>query len=148
MKLIWINKKYILIFAIQNDGKIVMTDILPNGFTLVTFNTTTGTYANGVWNIGDFVTSTGSKTLTLTVTANKLGYFRSTATITGTNAEANLTNNTSNPIVNLDTDGDGVPNNVDNDSDNDGILDSLEKGNCDANSILSFSGYRAVIYDN
>ena len=48
----------------------------------------------------------------------------------------------------LDTDGDGIPDYRDLDRDNDGILDNTEKVACSTTSILSLTGYKAVLYDN
>ncbi|HTF06173.1 MAG TPA: gliding motility-associated C-terminal domain-containing protein [Bacteroidia bacterium] len=46
-----------------------------------------------------------------------------------------------NPLPNLDSDGDGIPNALDLDSDNDGILDVIEAGGTDANGDGLIDGY-------
>ena len=47
----------------------------------------------------------------------------------------------------VDSDGDGIPDDLDLDDDNDGILDTVESV-CTANSILSKTGWKAKVYDS
>jgi len=135
-------------FGPSDNTSVSVTDFLPIGFTLVGTNPATGTtYNNGVWTVGQLLNGQ-TKTLTLTVTANDYGLYSSTARISGLNTDGNISNNTSSTALALDSDNDGITDNVDKDRDNDGILDIDEKIACDSNSILSLTGYRAVVYDN
>jgi len=58
-----------------------------------------------------------------------------------TNGDGLDDNIAANPLPNLDTDGDGIPNTLDLDSDNDGILDVTEAGGTDANGDGLIDGY-------
>ncbi|MBO6213561.1 DUF11 domain-containing protein [Algoriella sp.] len=157
------GKTYTITYTARNNGTsdnggVIVTDNVPAGFTITGTNIPAGTtYSNGVWNIGTITSGTSNgptKILVLTVTANNYGPHISTATISGASTDSNLLNNTSKPLVYLDSDKDGIPNGdgtatSDLDSDNDGIPDSLEKQACTSpSSILSFTGYKAVLYDN
>jgi gliding motility-associated-like protein/uncharacterized repeat protein (TIGR01451 family) len=73
-----------------------ITEILENGYTLVSSTTTIGTYSpsTGVWTIGAMING-ASETLRITAVVNSEGTYINTATITGIEPDANLANNVS-----------------------------------------------------
>jgi hypothetical protein len=77
------------------DG-VVVTDLLPSGYTYVTSTVSTGAYnnASGVWTIGNLLNGT-SATLTITATVKATGSYANTAVITGNQPDPNPGNNTS-----------------------------------------------------
>ncbi|HLP63681.1 MAG TPA: hypothetical protein VK161_04170, partial [Flavobacterium sp.] len=82
--------------GVSNDTNVVLNDLLPAGYTLVSATPSTGSYssATGVWTIGNF-NNLANATLTIVATVNVSGSYTNTATITGTNFDPNLANNTS-----------------------------------------------------
>jgi gliding motility-associated-like protein/uncharacterized repeat protein (TIGR01451 family) len=82
----------------NDDTNVVVTDVLPSGYTFVSYTATngTGTYDNttGIWTIGNLAHG-DSETLTVTVTINPTGNHNNIATISGTNHDVDTTNNTS-----------------------------------------------------
>jgi uncharacterized repeat protein (TIGR01451 family) len=83
--------------GVSNDTNVVLNDVLPTGYTYLS-NTapTLGSFnsATGVWTIGNFA-NLANASLTITATVNLTGNYSNTATITGTNFDPNLANNTS-----------------------------------------------------
>jgi hypothetical protein len=77
------------------DG-VVVTDLLPSGYTYVTSTVSTGSYSNasGVWTIGNLANG-ASATLSITATVKATGIYANTAMITGNQPDPNLGNNTS-----------------------------------------------------
>ncbi len=70
-------------------------DILPDGLKLVKVNPSIGTYANGIWTIGDLnVNNTVS--LELTTQAEKLGIITNIAVVNTTTPDSNESNNKAN----------------------------------------------------
>lgn len=119
----------------SNNSNINITDILPSGYTLATPApvATSGTYnsGTGIWNIPT-LNDGASATLTINATVNTTGNFTNTATVTSANlSDPNVTNNTASVSRAVDTDGDGIVDNLDLDDDNDGIPD------CDENLFTS-----------
>ncbi|MGY0040709.1 DUF11 domain-containing protein [Pedobacter sp. NJ-S-72] len=75
---------------------ITVTDVLPLGYTYVSSTPpagTTYTPATGLWTIGT-LTSGATSTLTITATVKATGPYGNTATITGTENDPNIGNNT------------------------------------------------------
>lgn len=117
----------------SNNNNVTVNDLLPSGYTYVsnTTSTGTGTYnsTTGVWTIGDLNNGV-TVTLTITATVKSSGIYTNTATINTSSgiSDPNLSNNVASvtPLVQVDSDGDGITNNLDLDDDNDGILDTTE----------------------
>ena len=77
--------------AVSNAGPsgataVVVTDLLPSGYTYVSHSTTTGTYVpgTGVWTIGS-IAAAGSASLAITATVNDSGTYFNTAQVTAAN---------------------------------------------------------------
>ncbi len=76
------------------DTNVVLTDVLPLGYELISDTPSVGTYDGTSWTIGSM--SVGSETLILVCTVINNGVsWDNTATITGDNDDPNLANNTS-----------------------------------------------------
>ncbi len=75
---------------------VTLTDILPSGYTYVSSITTIGSYneETGIWLIGD-LSANSDQTLYVTATVNLNGNYLNTAEVTGTNYDADLSNNIS-----------------------------------------------------
>ncbi|WP_304064551.1 gliding motility-associated C-terminal domain-containing protein [Pedobacter glucosidilyticus] len=73
---------------------VVVEDLLPNGYTLVSTSATKGSYTTPNWNIGSLM---ASERATLTVVATVLlnGSYTNTAVIRGDKSDSNVANNTS-----------------------------------------------------
>ncbi len=67
----------------QETNTVTVTDLLPSGYTYVSYNTTIGTYnsTTGLWNIGTLPVA-ASHTLQITATVNPIGDYLNTAEIT------------------------------------------------------------------
>ena len=115
----------------SNNNNVTVNDLLPSGYTYVSNTTSRGTYnsTTGVWTIGN-LNNGASATLTITATVKSSGIYTNTATINTSSgiSDPNLSNNVASvtPLVQVDSDGDGVPDYTDLDDDNDGILDADE----------------------
>lgn len=115
----------------SNNNNVTVNDLLPSGYTYVSNTTSRGTYnsTTGVWTIGN-LNNGASATLTITATVKSSGIYTNTATINTSSgiSDPNLSNNVASvtPLVQVDSDGDGITNNLDLDDDNDGILDADE----------------------
>jgi len=87
--------------ASANTG-VMVTDLLPAGYSYVNSTMTTGTYNNGTgtWNIGNMA-NTATATLTITATVLAAGSYTNTAAVSGVNADPNMANNTASvtPVV-------------------------------------------------
>lgn len=115
----------------SNNSNVTVNDLLPSGYTYVSHTASTGTYVpgTGVWTIGN-LNDQDNATLTITATVKSSGIYTNTATINTSSgiSDPNLSNNVASvtPLVQVDSDGDGITNNLDLDDDNDGILDADE----------------------
>ncbi|MHC0448452.1 PKD domain-containing protein, partial [Flavobacterium sp. 3-218] len=67
----------------QDTANVTVTDLLPSGYTLSSFNATSGTYdsTTGVWSL-DILRHTESETLQLIATVNATGNYTNTAEVT------------------------------------------------------------------
>ena len=77
-----------------------MNDVLPAGFTLIDSTATKGSYANGVWTIGEMLKGT-EETLTIYSLATTEGTFTNYANVTCNETEWNYTNNFDNKTVDV-----------------------------------------------
>ena len=122
----------------SNNSNVTVNDLLPSGYTYVSHTASTGTYVpgTGVWTIGN-LNDQDNATLTITATVKSSGIYTNTTTITTSSgiSDPNLSNNVASvtPLVQVDSDGDGVPDVDDLDDDNDGILDA-DENTCIASS--------------
>ena len=97
---------------------VVVTDVLPSGYTLVSANVSAGTVSGSTWTIGNLNVG-ASLTLTIVATVKSTGNYANTATITGSNFDVNLNNNSStstpspvNAIINANNDSAGPINGI------------------------------------
>ncbi|KQC00063.1 gliding motility-associated C-terminal domain-containing protein, partial [Pedobacter sp. Hv1] len=79
----------------SNATNIIATDVLPNGYTFVSANASTGAYdqVTGKWMIGTLVDGANA-TLDIVAKVNATGSYANTVTITATETDPTLTNNT------------------------------------------------------
>lgn len=79
-----------------NDTEVVVTDILPSGYTYTSHTTANGTYVpvTGIWNIGNLSVGQEAEML-ISAQVGTTGEHLNTATITGTGNDTNLQNNIS-----------------------------------------------------
>ncbi|MDQ6473090.1 gliding motility-associated C-terminal domain-containing protein [Flavobacterium sp. LHD-80] len=70
----------------QDTDGVIVTDLLPSGYTYVSYTTTTGNYSasTGLWNIGILPVS-ASHTLQITAVVNATGNYLNTAEVTASN---------------------------------------------------------------
>ncbi|QQV02428.1 MULTISPECIES: DUF11 domain-containing protein [Chryseobacterium] len=108
---------------------VIVNDVLPSGYTLVSATPSVGTWTAPNWTIGNLAVG-GTATLTIIATVRAGGAYANTATISGISTQIDpvSANNSATATVNPDTDGDGIPDATDLDDDNDGILDTAECG--------------------
>ena len=86
--------------TVTNNGpsaatNVSVTDVLPTGYTYVS-DTSGGTYniaGTGLWSIGNLA-SGATATMDITVTVNASGIYLNSASVTGTEPDPNLANNT------------------------------------------------------
>jgi len=124
-----ITAEYLGFNAINN---LVITDILPTEFTLVSATPSSGTWSSPDWTIGtmqrgqlftlDIVATANDVPSDITVTNTISATFDESATEVNT-----ITDDLDEQVtIFADTDGDGDPDNTDPDDDNDGISDAQE----------------------
>lgn len=120
-------------------SSVVVNDVLPSGFALVSATPSVGTWTAPNWNIGNLA-SGGTATLTIVARVNAGGSYSNTATISGASTQADpvSANNSSTVVVTPDSDGDSVPDSTDLDDDNDGILDT-DEGFCESTSVYTLN---------
>jgi uncharacterized repeat protein (TIGR01451 family) len=78
-----------------DDTNVTVQSLLPDGYTFVSANPSTGSYDNstGDWTIGDLASS-ASVTLTITATVNATGSYGFNLDVSGDVGDTNLSNNT------------------------------------------------------
>jgi hypothetical protein len=79
----------------NNATNVIVTDLLPSGYTYVSSNPSVGTYnsVTGEWTIGS-LSYPGSETLEIVATVNLTGSYTNTATITADEPDPEPSNNT------------------------------------------------------
>ncbi|MNT54452.1 hypothetical protein D3C72_1916170 [compost metagenome] len=88
---------------------VVLTDLLPTGYTFISANVSAYNASTGEWNIGNLgaVTSTS---MTITAMVNDSGVYNNTASIrSNTMPDNNLSNNTTTTIVTVCKGGSTAP---------------------------------------
>ncbi|MDI6051140.1 Ig-like domain-containing protein, partial [Flavobacterium sp. XS2P24] len=85
----------------SNATNVIVSDLLPSGYTFVSSTPSVGTYTSGagVWTIGNLANG-ASQTLTVTATVKATGVYANTATITATETDPEPENNTSTRTIN------------------------------------------------
>ena len=80
--------------TVNETGGVIITDLLPSGYTFVSATATTSTYDNttGMWYLNDLLVG-ASETLTINVTINATGNFINTVDIIGSYTDVDMTNN-------------------------------------------------------
>ncbi|MFB6456178.1 gliding motility-associated C-terminal domain-containing protein [Chitinophaga sp. Hz27] len=92
--------------GVSNATGVTVTDVLPNGYTLVNATPSTGSIAGNTWNIGNLNANT-TATATIKALVNASGNYQNTAIIIGSQPDRNTSNNTSSitpvpvPVANL-----------------------------------------------
>lgn len=126
----------------SNNTNVTVTDLLPSGYTFVSSNASVGTYnsATGLWTIGN-LNDGANAVLTLTTTVNPTGNYSNTAVINTTSGinDPETANNSATAAIILDTDSDGIPDNLDLDDDNDGVVDCVENNLAAASFLNNFT---------
>ncbi|WP_163410766.1 T9SS type B sorting domain-containing protein [Flavobacterium ajazii] len=86
----------------NDDTNVRVTDLLPSGYQFVSAAPGIGAYNNttGIWTIGN-LTAGSSQTLTIVATILNTGNFINVATISGTNTDTDLSNNTAQAIAQI-----------------------------------------------
>ncbi len=76
------------------DSNVVVTDVLPSGYTLNSSTPTVGSYApaTGIWTVGNLAVN-ATATLTINATIKATGAVTNTAIVTGDNNDIIITNN-------------------------------------------------------
>ncbi|MDR3651387.1 MAG: Ig-like domain-containing protein, partial [Paludibacter sp.] len=92
-----INSDVTFTITAKNNGTsnatgVTVNDILPSGYTFVSISSTKGSWTDPTWNIGNLL-SGESETLSLIATVNGTGIYTNTATITGSQTDPNMGNN-------------------------------------------------------
>lgn len=93
---------------VQNNGpdaatNVVVSDLLPSGYTYVSHVATVGSYTSstGNWTLGTMSNSQTAK-LTITATVNASGIYTNTASVSATESDPVMGNNSSTVVVNPD----------------------------------------------
>lgn len=85
----------------SNNTNVVVNDLLPSGYSFVSYTATTGSYSSstGKWTIGALAAGANA-TLTITAKVNSAGSYANTATVSGDLLDPDSTNNsaTSTPV--------------------------------------------------
>ncbi|WP_435261469.1 PKD-like domain-containing protein [Tenacibaculum sp. nBUS_03] len=124
---------------------LVITDVLPNGLTLVSGTPSAGSWSSPNWTIGT-INSGEKHTLTITATVNndiREHYLINTITNTQDQVDSNNTVDDPTETILIDFDGDSLAGIDDLDSDNDGILD-INEGVCKGTSSNPFTSLGAA----
>jgi uncharacterized repeat protein (TIGR01451 family) len=78
---------------------VIVSEVLPTGYTFVSATPSTGTWMAPNWNIGNLANG-ASATMTMMAIVNATGNYTNVATISGSEEDYNLSNNTSSATVN------------------------------------------------
>jgi uncharacterized repeat protein (TIGR01451 family) len=87
-------------------SNVIVTDVLPTGYELISVNATSGTWVGSSWNIGNMVNG-ATETLLISAKVIAPGGYMNTASIVGDQPELNMLNNQSSatpipiPIIDL-----------------------------------------------
>lgn len=73
---------------------VIVNDVLPSGYNLVSASPSTGTWSSPNWNIGN-LSNGATATMSIIATVKSSGSYANTATITANNPDTNTANNTS-----------------------------------------------------
>ncbi|MGY6741892.1 MAG: COG1361 S-layer family protein, partial [Cecembia sp.] len=118
----------------SNSPDVVVSDLLPSGYTFVSATTTQGAYnsANGLWAVGT-INDGSSQTLTITATVNFVGNYLNTATVfAGTVPDPDLSNNVAtaaiDPVCPVNPGQNTITGLVFDDLNINGLLDAAEPG--------------------
>ncbi|PQJ68567.1 T9SS type A sorting domain-containing protein [Polaribacter butkevichii] len=117
-----------------------ISDVVPNGLTIISASTSIGSWTAPNWTVGDLI-SGQVETITIVAKADAMTGINATSakvnTATNTQDQTDSNTTTDSPSVSFnllrDYDGDGVADIYDIDDDNDGILDT-EEGNIDTDN--------------
>ena len=98
--IVYVNDLVVWTIVVVNHGPsaakdVKVYDILPDGLKLVKVNPSVGTYANGIWTIGDLSVN-DAVSLELTTQAEKLGIITNIAVVNTTTPDSNESNNKAN----------------------------------------------------
>ncbi len=109
-----VNGNVVFTLTATNSGpspatNVVVNDVLPNGYQFVSSVTSAGLFNNPNWTLSNLAVD-ASETLKITAKVNASGTYINTASITGTEKDSNLANNSSSvtpipppvPVVNTD----------------------------------------------
>ena len=77
-----------------------VSDVLPEGLILKSFNATKGVYSNGVWSIGNLSKGAGAR-IDIVCQVNKTGSVKNVVNITGNEYDYNMTNNNAFRSINV-----------------------------------------------
>lgn len=101
-----VGSNVVFSIVVSNNGPsnatgVNVQDLLPSGYTFVSFTATSGNYnsTTGIWNIGNMLLNS-TRTLTITATARQTGNYLNTATVSGNEIDTNTTNNSASALTN------------------------------------------------
>jgi gliding motility-associated-like protein/uncharacterized repeat protein (TIGR01451 family) len=83
----------------DNATNVVVTDVLPSGYTFVSANPSAGNWLSPNWQVGSLA-SGGSQTLLISATVNATGNYLNRASVTATETDPDITNNEDTELVN------------------------------------------------
>ncbi|MBC7000693.1 DUF11 domain-containing protein [Cytophaga sp. FL35] len=134
---------------------LIVSDVMPSGFTLVSASPSVGTWNNPNWTVGT-LNAGELQSIILVASANELPVntqlqsYINTATHTQDQIDSNTSTDTptASIIVHNDSDLDGISDSDDLDDDNDGILDSVECASGEGGTNLVFNGDFSSWYYN
>ncbi len=126
--------------SLNEVTNINISDVVPNGLTIISASTSIGSWTAPNWTVGDII-SGQVETITIVTKADAMTGINATSAKvnTATNTQDQVDDNTTadSPSVSFnvlrDYDGDGIADIYDIDDDNDGILDT-EEGNIDTDN--------------
>ncbi len=100
-----IGNNVVFTLAVTNNGPsdatgVNVSDLLPSGYTYVSYTTASGTYSNstGLWNVGA-IANGSTATIAITASINSTGNYINVASVNATTADLSSGNNTSTKTV-------------------------------------------------